>query len=206
MSPILPISYFGNIEYFSFFAKHQVVNIDLTEKYQKQTYRNRTEIYGANGKLNLSVPVNRPFGKNTLIHQVEIAYKENWQKNHFKSIESAYRRTPFYEFYIDDIKLILNENHHLLQDLNLKLTNHLVNKLGIDCEINLVKDKAFKNGIDLTQHFSPKKETDFECQPYIQTFSDRNPFINNLSILDLLFNEGPNSICVIEESNLESLD
>ncbi len=200
MTPTLPIAYFGNIEYFSFFAKHQVINIDLTEKYQKQTYRNRTEIYGANGKLNLSVSVNRPFGKNTLIPQVEISYKENWQKNHFKSIESAYRRTPFYEFYIDEIKAILFEKHHLLQDLNLKLTLHLINKLGIDCEINLVKDKDFKKDKDLTQHFSPKKSTGFECKPYIQTFSDRNPFINNLSILDLLFNEGPNSICVIEET------
>ncbi|HIP36768.1 MAG TPA: hypothetical protein EYG85_07920 [Crocinitomix sp.] len=200
MTPTLPISYFGNIEYFSFFVQHQKINIDVRERYVKQTYRNRMEIYGANGKLSLSIPVTKPFGKHSLACQIEVSYAENWQKNHWKSIESAYRRTPFYEFYFDDIKKILFTQYKMLVDLNLALTHHLINKLGIDCIVNLPNNSTEITKNDLRLHFSPKVKTGFTCKPYIQTFSDRNPFINNLSILDLLFNEGPNSICVIEES------
>lgn len=200
MIPTLPIAYFGNIEYFSFFAKHQKINIDVSEIYQKQTYRNRTQIYGANNVLNLSVPVKRPFGKQTKVNQVEIAYIENWQKNHCKSIESAYRRTPFYEFYIDDIKNILLHQYQYLEDLNIALTYHLIDKLGIDCQVKLMTKSPQFESNDLRTILSSKHESGFVCKPYIQTFSDRNSFINNLSILDLLFNEGPNSICIIEES------
>jgi hypothetical protein len=200
MIPLLPITYFGNIEYFSFFAKHQTVNIDIAETYQKQTYRNRAQIYGANNILNISVPVKRPFGKLTKVNQVEVAYLENWQKNHWKSIESAYRRTPFYEFYVDDIKAILFKQHQFLIELNLTLTYHLIDKLGIDCNINLITNSPKFESNDLRLILSSKHQNNFKCKPYIQTFSDRNPFINNLSILDLLFNEGPNSICIIEES------
>lgn len=200
MTPILPISYFGNVEYFSFFAKYNSVNIDIGEIYQKQTFRNRTQIYGVNQVLNLSVPVKRPFGKLTKVNQVKISYAENWQNNHWKSIESAYRRTPFYEFYIDDINTIIFNKHHLLIDLNLELTYHLIDKLGIDCKVNLLNTSPQHQPNDLRATLSPKQQSSFRCKPYIQTFSDRHPFINNLSILDLLFNEGPNSICVIEES------
>jgi hypothetical protein len=200
MTPLLPITYFGNIEYFSFFAKHQTVGIDITETYQKQTFRNRSQIYGANGMLNISVPVKRPYGKLTKVNQVEISYLENWQKNHWKSIESAYRRTPFYEFYTDAIKDILFKKHQYLIDLNLAFTNHLIEKLGIDCKIKLITSSPNFEFNDLRSILSSKHKSDFKCKPYIQTFSDRNPFINNLSILDLLFNEGPNSICIIEES------
>lgn len=202
MIPTLPIAYFGNVEYFSFFTKYDIVNIDVNEIYKKQTLRNRTKIYGVNQVLNLSVPVNRPFGKLSKVNQVEISYIENWQKNHLKSIESAYRRTPFYEFYIDDITTIILKKHHLLMDLNLELTYHLINKLGIDCKLNLLKTSPPHQHNDLRVKLSSKHPSGFICKPYIQTFSDRNPFINNLSILDLLFNEGSNSICVIEESLL----
>ncbi len=200
MTPTLPISYFGNVEYFSFFAKYNNVNIDIDEIYQKQTFRNRTQIYGVNQVLNLSVPVKRPFGKLTKVNQVEISYAENWHNNHWKSIESAYRRTPFYEFYADDIQQLLLKKHKQLVDLNLELTYHLISKLGIDCEVNILTESPSHQHNDLRVLLSPKQQSSFKCKPYIQTFSDRHHFINNLSILDLLFNEGPNSICVIEES------
>lgn len=200
MTIILPIAYFGNLEYFWYFTKHQKVIIDINETYLKQTYRNRAEIYGANGKLNLSIPVVRPHGAKSRTDQITISTVEHWVNNHWKSIESAYRRTPFYEFYADQIHDILFEDHKDLVDLNLKLINHLISKLGIDCEIEMVTKSPQFSENDLRHSLSPKKETKFQSPEYIQTFSDRNPFIANLSILDLLFNEGPNSICILEES------
>ncbi|MGV6861141.1 MAG: WbqC family protein [Putridiphycobacter sp.] len=200
MTPILPVTYFGNLEYFWYFTKYPNVIIDTEETYQKQTFRTRTEIFGANGKLSLSVPVNRPYGKVSTVNQIEISYTENWQKNHWKSIESAYRRTPFYEFYADDIQAILFNPFSTLKELNLTLTNHLIDKLGIDCLISVNQFNKKIEKKDFKTLFNPKLETQFKSKPYIQTFSDRNPFMNNLSILDLLFNEGPNSICILEVS------
>lgn len=199
---ILPTAYFGNLEYFWYFVKNNKVTIDLGETYVKQSYRNRSEIYGANGKLNISIPVVRPHGAKSKTNQITFSDAENWKKNHWKSIESAYRRTPFYEFYIDQIHDIFFTEHDTLTDLNIALTQHLINKLGIDCELILVHNspKFIENDLRLT--LSPKKESTFKSPHYIQTFSDRNPFIKNLSILDILFNEGPNSICILESCYL----
>lgn len=200
MTPILPIAYFGNLEYFWYFTTHQKVIIDVNETYLKQTFRNRAEIYGANGKLKLWIPVVRPHGAKSRTDQVTISTVEHWVNNHWKSIESAYRRTPFYEFYADQIHDVLFEDHDDLVDLTLKLTHHLIAKLGIDCEIEIATKSPAIIENDLRLHLSPKKESSFKSPEYIQTFSDRNPFIANLSILDLLFNEGPNSICILEGS------
>ena len=199
---ILPIAYFGNLEYFWYFTKNKKVIIDVNETYVKQSYRNRAEIYGANGKLNLSIPVVKPHGAKSRTDQITISTVEHWVNNHWKSIESAYRRTPFYEFYADQIHDILFEDHKDLVDLNLKLTNHLIAKLGIDCEIEITSKSPTHTDNDLRTMLSPKKESQFQSPEYIQTFSARNPFMANLSILDLLFNEGPNSICILEESFL----
>lgn len=199
---ILPIAYFGNLEYFWYFTTNNKVCIDINENYLKQSFRNRSEIYGANGRLNLSIPVVRPFGNKTKTNQITISEAENWRKNHWKSIESAYRRTPFFEFYADQIKEILFGEFKSLFELNLALTNHLITKLGIDCEIEILQNspKIIEN--DLRINLSPKKESTFNSPKYIQTFSDRNPFMKNLSILDLLFNEGPNSVCILETCKL----
>jgi len=197
---ILPTAYFGNLEYFWHFVKNNKVSIDVSETYVKQSFRNRAEIYGANGKLNLSIPVVRPFGAKSKTNQITFSDGENWKKNHWKSIESAYRRTPFYEFYIDQIHDLFFKDYDKLIDLNIALTKHLIDKLGIDCEIDILSQSPPLLDNDLRLNLSPKKESQFKSPSYIQTFSDRNPFIKNLSILDILFNEGPNSICILEES------
>jgi len=200
---VLPIAYFGNLEYFWYFVKHDSVTIDVAETYVKQTYRNRSEIYGANGKLNISIPVVRPYGAKSRTNQIKFSEAEDWKKNHWKSIESAYRRTPFYEFYIDQIHDLFFTEYDCLIDFNLALTQHLINKLGIDCELKTTQNSPPISQDDLRLSLSPKKESFFKSPEYIQTFSDRNPFIKNLSILDILFNEGPNSICILEQCFLE---
>ena len=197
----LPIAYFGNLEYFWHFTVNSKISIDICENYVKQSYRNRAEIYGANGRLNLSIPVERPFGAQSKTNQILISNAENWKKNHWKSIESAYSRTPFFEFYADKLKTLLDQDYKKLIDLNIALTTHLIEKLGIDCEVETLETSPPLIDNDLRINLSPKKESKFESKPYIQTFSDRNPFMPNLSILDLLFNEGPNSICILEGSN-----
>ena len=199
---ILPTAYFGNLEYFWYFVKYNKVSIDVGETYVKQSYRNRAEIYGANGKLNISIPVVRPYGAKSKTNQITFSDAENWKKNHWKSIESAYRRTPFYEFYIDQIHDLFFADYTSLIDFNLALTQHLINKLGIDCKLEILNQSPPIIENDLRLNLSPKKESQFKSADYIQTFSDRNPFIKNLSILDILFNEGPNSICILEESFL----
>ena len=185
---VLPIAYFGNLEYFWYFVKHNKVTIDIGETYVKQSFRNRSEIYGANGKLNISIPVVRPHGAKSKTNQIKFSEAEDWKKNHWKSIESAYRRTPFYEFYIDQIHDLFFTEYVTLAELNLALTLHLINKLGINCEIETTTKYLPIIEDDLRVTLSPKKETKFKSTEYIQTFSDRNPFLNNLSILDILFN------------------
>jgi len=199
---VLPIAYFGNLEYFWYFVKHNKVTIDIGETYIKQSFRNRSEIYGANGKLNISIPVVRPHGAKSKTNQIKFSEAEDWKKNHWKSIESAYRRTPFYEFYIDQIHDLFFKEYNTLAEFNLALTQHLVNKLGIDCKIETTVQSPPIIENDLRHTLSPKKESQFKSPEYIQTFSDRNPFLKNLSILDILFNEGPNSICILEASYL----
>jgi len=199
---VLPIAYFGNLEYFWYFVKHNKVTIDIAETYIKQSFRNRSEIYGANGKLNISIPVVRPYGAKSKTNQIKFSEAEDWKKSHWKSIESAYRRTPFYEFYIDQINDLFFKEYATLAELNLALTQHLITKLGIDCEIDIITQSPPVIENDLRHNLSPKKESQFKSAEYIQTFSDRNPFLKNLSVLDILFNEGPNSICILEASYL----
>ena len=199
MALSLPITYFGNVEYFWHLMQHSKASIDIEEPYQKQTFRNRCVVLGANGPLNLTVPVERPNGSQTKTKDVLLSHAENWKNVHWKTLESCYNRTPYFEFYADDIKAILFTDFQKLSSLNLALTEHLINKIGLVSEINM--DKMVQ---DHSQQFSPKKETSFKTHHYLQTFSERFGFINNLSILDLIFNEGPNTICILNESHYEN--
>ena len=201
MTPILPTSYLGNLEYFYYLVKHDQVVIDLSETYQKQTFRNRCVIVGPNGTLNLSVPVERPYGKQTKTWDVAINYSENWQQVHWRTLESCYSRSPYFEFYADQLKDILLTKHQMLANLNRALLNFMIDKVGLTCTI-LDKVPEQQESIDLKTTFTPKRTTNFKNYPYLQTFIERHGHIANLSIADLLFNEGPNSICILEESQI----
>ncbi|MFK8046436.1 MAG: WbqC family protein [Crocinitomicaceae bacterium] len=203
MKPVLPISYFGNIAYYWYLAKYKSVLISLNEIYQKQTFRNRCVVLGANGPLNLSVPVERPYGKLTKTKDVLISEAENWRQVHWKTLESCYNRTPYFEFYADDLKALLFSNFKTLAQLNIALTNELVEKIGLINNLQLISDTLHIDAEDKREEFSPKKNSSFKSYPYLQTFTERFGFSNNLSILDLLFNEGPNSICILNESKHE---
>jgi len=195
MAVLLPHTYLGPIHYYSHIAGENDIVLEKHENFPKQTFRNRCTIYGANGPLNLVVPTVHISGQRTMDLK-QIAYDHDWRKLHWKSLETAYRSSPYFEYYEDELYAILIKDYGLLIDLNRALMNMV---LGImDIQANITETDSYEegfDGLDLRAAYSPKKETisgvDFKRYP--QVFEDRHGFIPNLSILDLIFNQGPNS-------------
>lgn len=198
---LLSSSYLGPIQYYSKLLKYKEVYIELHENFLKQTYRNRCKIYGANGELSLSIPVKKIAAK-TKIKDLLIDYDTNWRKIHWKSIESAYRSSPFFEYYEDDLRPFYEMKNKYLIDLNQELQNVLLEHLEIESNINTTSEYIHLPGSnfdDLRCFFTPKNTIDVSAKTtYKQVFSDKSGFIPNLSIIDLLFNEGPNATEILK--------
>lgn len=195
MNVILQSVYAGNVNYYAALLKADKVLIDVNEHFLKQSYRNRCVIAGANGPLNLIVSVKRKTGRIKL-KDIEIDYSENWQKIHWKSIESAYRTSPYFEFYEDKFKpLYASTEINLLMDWNFAIHQAILNCLKH--EVKQKKTEKYYSEIDgfedLREKIHPKKQHTSHCKMYNypQVFDDRMDFIPNISVLDLLFNEGP---------------
>ena len=192
-------AYFPPIQFYSELRNYSSVYIEVNENYSKQTYRNRCEILGTNGVLRLSMPVIKKYTK-TKTKDILIDYSSNWQKNHFKSIESAYRSSPFYEYFIDDIMIFFNKKYNYLIDMNMQIIDVVNNFLGLD--IKILQTENFIDATNLFDDFrfeiNPKNKLlnkNLKSKVYTQVFSEKLPFAPNLSILDLIFNMG-------QESNL----
>ncbi len=202
---ILSTAYFGPVQYFCRIASDNPVIIEQYDNYSKQTYRNRCEIMGANSKLMLSIPVKKVQGKKTLVKDIRIDYDTDWQKDHERGIKSAYKSSPFFEFYYDELEWVFQKKTRHLIDLNQQILEILLGQLGIQKKISL-SDRFLDPGdaLDLRDLISPKKDTlndpFFKPVPYTQVFMTRHNFIENLSILDLLFNTGPESINILKKS------
>jgi hypothetical protein len=128
---LLSTTYFGPIQYFTKFILYPNRLIEQFDHYSKQSYRNRCIIYGANGALTLSIPVLKGPGQKTRVMDIRIDYSRNWRKLHWKGIESAYRHSPFFEFYMDDIQAFLEKKHDFLLDLNLDILDYLLEAVEI---------------------------------------------------------------------------
>lgn len=183
--------------------KFDVVYFEVCDNYQKQSYRNRTEIYGANGKLALTVPVSYSQKNRQLYKDVKIANEEQWQLQHLKSLQSAYSMSPFFEFYIDDLIPLFEKQFDYILDFNLKCFEVLSECLQLNISL---KQTAFfeKTPTDKTD-FRNLVKRNFEVnslQPYTQVFTEKHGFIPNLSILDVLFNEGPNAELYLKRQKL----
>ncbi|MCT4698198.1 WbqC family protein [Tenacibaculum haliotis] len=201
MSLFIP-TYFAPISQYAAVYKSDSVVFEFEDNYQKQTYRNRCYIYGANGKLTLNIPVkhllkeNRKKTKDTLVDN-----DSQWQQQHFKSLQSAYRSSPFFEFFEDDIAKIFNKKYTYLQDVN--IDTHLFITDALQIETSFSKTENYEvttaNNLDFRNLAIAKKGVTIEIETYIQMFDDKHGFIPNLSILDLLFMEGPNAISFLEK-------
>jgi hypothetical protein len=204
---LLSSTYFGPIDYFANVFQAEETRIEVEENYQKQSYRNRCSIYGANGKLDLNVPVthNKTIGKRLTTKEALIANEFNWQKLHWKSIESAYRTSPFFEFYEDDLRPLFEKKHKFLLDLNFEVLETLQDLLQEEWNISKTTEYEMspEGIIDLRKEFSPKKETKIAIPEYTQVFSNKLGFIPNLSILDLIFMEGTNAESYLRDISLK---
>jgi hypothetical protein len=182
-----------------------VVRIEQHENYVKQTYRNRCRIATANGILQLSIPVVKHHGQKMPVRDVRIDYTEQWQQNHWKAIVSAYRSSPFFEYYADDIRPFYEQQEKFLFDLNNKILLLSTELIGIKIDVGFTdKFAAQPSCHDYRYAITPKlkqawPDNKFKPQIYYQVFAPNNGFAANLSILDLLCNEGPNSLQVLSD-------
>ena len=204
---LLSTACFPPVQYFSKLIRVKNIYLEQFENFTKQTYRNRYEILGANGIIPLVVPVVKGRGRKIKIRDLRISYDTDWQRNHWRTIFSAYNSSPFFEFYLDDIQPFFEKPWKFLFDFNLEILETLCGLLEI--EPNLVLTEDFEqipvDALNFREAISPKKyrsQSDpfFIPKPYTQVFHEKFGFLPNLSMLDLLFNEGPNSLNVLAQS------
>lgn len=206
MSIYLSTAYLAPIAYYSKLLKGDVF-IEQHENYIKQTYRNRCTILSANGPMSLSIPIESAGGKKMLIRDIRIADHGNWRHLHWNALVSAYNSTPFFEYYQDDLKPFYEKDYKFLFDFNEELRNLICQLIDIE-----VSDVSYTNsfqvdveGEDYRSIISPKADKKlvdsyFESIPYYQVFNQRFGFTENLSILDLLFNMGNESLIILNKS------
>ncbi|MEO6304205.1 MAG: WbqC family protein [Bacteroidia bacterium] len=197
MKSLLSSAYWPNLHYFYYLLNSDTVTIESQENYHKQSYRNRTQILAANGKLDLSIPVKK-LNTKELIKDIEISYSENWQINHWRAITSAYKNSPYFEFFEEDLNYFYSKEFKFLIEYNTEQLKLIFKLLKLKKEVFFTN--AFEkepNYLDLRNSIHPKIEFKEDANvstrleiPYYQTFESKFPFHPNLSILDLLFNKG----------------
>lgn len=200
MSPVvLSSAYWPNLHYMHHLLNADQVTIDLYEYFEKQSFRNRTRILTANGALSLSIPVAKWKDK-TPMKDIEISYSEDWQKQHWRALVSAYKNSPYFDFLEDEIRSFYEQEFQYLHDYNAEQLKWIVKAFRIKKEIHYstgyIEAGSSSGLIDLRQNIHPKKEISSPeikqllDTPYYQTFASKFGFTANLSVLDLIFNEG----------------
>ena len=173
-------------------AKADSVTFEVEDNFQKQTNRNRMYIYSPNGIQLLNIPVKHNVKQGRqMFKDVKIEQAFDWRKQHFKSLEAAYRASPFFEYFEDDIRPVFEKKHIFMMDLNFQALEVITSCLGMDLSYKKTDEFILepKNVTDFRHLANGKKDTS-EFEEYTQVFGDKHGYLNNLSILDLLFNEG----------------
>lgn len=191
---VISTAYFPNTAYLRALTSAGNVTIDLGEHFIKQTCRNRAYVLGSNGVQKLIVPLNK-WKNNTAVRDIRISYTENWQKLHWKTLEAAYRSSPFFEYYEYKLSELIHAKHHFLKDLNDSILRFILETWQISLEV-----KYSENYIENTEGVSDKRQYENEVtqsgetyKTYIQVFG-REKFFGNLSFIDLICNEGPKAL------------
>jgi hypothetical protein len=206
---LLSSAYFPPVHYMALAADAEKLFIEREENYIKQTYRNRCYILSANGPLALSVPVLLGSFHKTPIKDIRIDYSKRWQQIHLGAIISSYRSSPYFEFYFEKIRDVILGGDNFLLDLNMNSLEVVLSITGISSEVEYTREflKGENRINDFRCTFSPKKkdeEKKFSFSKYQQVFSDRYDFVPGLSIIDLIFNSGPDTINVLSETILRT--
>lgn len=197
---VLTTAYLPPVEYFFAIAQSDSVKIEQHEFYQKQSYRNRCVIYSTGGPEPLTIPVVKDVSHSRPIRDIRIDHDEPWLQHHIRAMQAAYNSSPFFEYYADDLFAVMNKKHRYLFDFNAELLGLCMDMLGIKADISLTDSYVpsypegdFRNtvqpkykGLSLLEQYKKEKT-------YFQVFSIKSGFVPNLSILDLISNEGPNA-------------
>jgi hypothetical protein len=192
-------TYFSTISQYTSIVKSNTITFEAEGNYQKQSYRNRCYIFGANGKQLLNIPISNT---NKILGKIKmrdvVIENSNWQRQHYKSLTTAYNHSPFFEFYKDDLQFIFTKKYKYLLDINIDSFLFINDALELSKKYNI--SKIYNENVinDFRYHAAVKNNDKTRCTNYKQMFEDKNGFLKNLSILDLLFMEGPNSINFLE--------
>ncbi|WP_422080733.1 WbqC family protein [Ulvibacterium sp.] len=212
MYTLLHPTYFPNIATFSVIIRDKVI-WEIEDNYQKQTYRNRCYISNDQGKHMLTIPIKHVDGKEgrQKYKEVQLDNSYSWQRQHWRTLQTAYRTSPFFEYYEDDIAPLFEKKHFFLLDFNLKTIQTICNCLQIEMPLektmtyckSIETQNPIPKTLDARHLVNAKKEIQFVQEVYTQVFGSRHGFIENLSVLDLLFNEGPHTVPFLENQNLD---
>ncbi|MCR5658779.1 MAG: WbqC family protein [Bacteroidales bacterium] len=193
-------AYFPSISYMARFLNEDEPLIEVFETYHKQTYRNRCRVMTANGVKSLSVPVVKVNGNHTMTKDMAISPIEPWQHIHSRCLESAYKAAPYFDHYYDYLRPIFEGHFECLIELNDAALQAVLKMLKVKKEIVHTTDYVREAKNDLREAFSPKRQADAMLFPkYYQVFSEKFPFAPDLSVLDLVFNEGPEAVEYLRE-------
>ena len=207
MQILLSSAYLPPVQYFAHLQSAEQVWIEQYDHYQKQTYRNRCVIAAPDGPLSLTIPIEKPNTQKAFMRDIRISDHGNWRHLHWNAIESAYNHTPFFEYYKDDFRPFYEKKFDFLVDYNEQLCQLVCQLIDIDTSFQRTESYVAEPSttiIDLRDAIHPKKEVmddaSFRAVPYYQVFQERLGFLPNLSIIDLLFNMGPEAILVLQKS------
>jgi hypothetical protein len=194
---VLPMFYLPPVEYFSKFNIYKPgILIEGEEHFPKQTYRNRADIYSPDGRLTLTVPVSKGSKNHTKIRDVKISYDFKWQRLHWMGLQTCYRSSAYFEYYEDDLAPFYEKKYDYLFDYNEQLLQFILKAIKMPVTINYTQEYEHEYPLldDYRNSITPKKESNTDQKPYFQVFEERRGFMKNLSIVDLLFNQGPQTI------------
>jgi hypothetical protein len=204
MDILIHPTYFPSISHFVAMAKADTITFEVEDNFQKQTNRNRMYIYSPNGLQLLNIPVKHAEGGSNKFKETKIEHAFGWQKQHFKSLEAAYRTSPFFEYFEDDIRPLFEKKHTYMMDLNFEAMEIVTSCLGTDFKYDRTSEffpEAPDNITDYRNLVNGKKDTS-EFDSYTQVFGEKHGYLNNLSILDLLFNEGRYAVDYLKQQQL----